>query len=200
MEDLGLFFLLVIVSFGIVSFIVLRLNKNIINSIDSVKKSAERFKKSNPNFHDAKKIVAYSIRPIEIMLISKDGYICLLPKEKIFNVRDIISFKVEVNNQKLGGDIGTAIVGGLLFGTVGALVGSISTSIQKIRIYFTLDDFSNSTAYFNVHDDLFMGTKFDKDLVLQAHSRHEDYVPPMENLNNILSTLQVIEKKVKKVN
>lgn len=65
---------------------------------------------------------------------------------KIFNYKDLIGYEVYENgNSKLAGNSGDALVGGILFGTTGAVIGSSSSrsidqNCSDLMMYIRIDD------------------------------------------------------------
>jgi hypothetical protein len=66
---------------------------------------------------------------------------------KVFNIKDVNGFELNIDGKNVA-NIGGAITGGLLFGGVGALVGSSANKqkITKIELMFKLNDFNNPTV------------------------------------------------------
>ncbi len=90
--------------------------------------------------------------------------LCIVPfggnTYKMFNPSDLIDVKVVEDNStitetKVGGQIGKAVVGGVLFGGVGAVVGGLSSNknnsviVNSLRVVIHLNDFDCHTVTLN---------------------------------------------------
>lgn len=138
----------------------------------------------DPKFKDAKKIVTLTN---DFILISEVGDIYLYIVDRFFSIKDLNSYKIDIDGIEQGG-IGRAVAGGLLFGGAGAIVGSITANkskIRKISVIFNLNDFKAPTAELTV---LNLEIKEGSEL----HNRAKDI------LNNLFATLELVEKNTKK--
>lgn len=74
----------------------------------------------------------------------------------IFNYDDIVDFELLEDNKSISnGNIGRAVVGGVLFGGVGAIVGSTTGRkkkeiCKKLQIKITVNDISNPVVYIDL--------------------------------------------------
>jgi len=90
--------------------------------------------------------------------------ICVVPfgseKYKIFKPADILDVKIVEDNStisetKIGGQVGRAVVGGVLFGNVGAVVGGLSSNkknsviVDNLQVVIHFNDFDCHTIILN---------------------------------------------------
>ena len=90
--------------------------------------------------------------------IPKIGIFFNIKKLTIYNYSDILAYELlEDNNLVSSGGIGRALIGGLLFGGVGAIVGSGTAHKHKstcstLKIKITLKNINNPVIYINFID------------------------------------------------
>ena len=76
-------------------------------------------------------------------------------QSKIYSYNDIVDFELlEDGNSVEKGGVGRAIVGGTLFGGVGAIVGGVTghkhkSTCSRLQIKITLNNFDNPVEYIN---------------------------------------------------
>lgn len=123
------------------------------------------------------------------MAVTENGNIGLInvsTKEiKVFNIKDVNGFEVIVDGKNVA-NIGGAIAGGLLFGGIGALIGSSAKKekINTINLLFKINDFNTPTITVPL---LTSGTK--KGSMVDQQLQKE--------ITELTSTLEVVEKKIK---
>jgi hypothetical protein len=121
--------------------------------------------------------------------ISEEGFIgiinVLLPEPTVIHIKDINGFDLIVDGQNVA-NIGGAVVGGLLFGGIGALIGASSKKekINKITLVFKLNNFNNPTMEIPL-------------LVSETKKGSMIYNMTQEEIRQLLSTLEYVEKKYK---
>ena len=105
---------------------------------------------------------------------------------KIFNYSDIVDFELLEDGESIAkGGLGRAVVGGVLFGGIGAVVGGITgkkkskPGCNSLKIKITLNDINNSSVYVN-----FITTSVKKNSFI--------YKTEFDLAQKCLSTLQVI--------
>lgn len=128
----------------------------------------------------------FEFDPKKYILVSEQGDILLYPNQRTFSILDVNSFKLNVDGATQGG-LGSAAVGGLLFGGAGAIVGAISANkgkIKKISVVFHIDDFNSPMEEFLV----FQGE-------MQESSKY--HLEIKDKLNTLFATLELVEKKIK---
>lgn len=81
-------------------------------------------------------------------------------RAKIYDYSQIIAFELMENGTtSVSGGLGSALIGGALFGGVGAIVGGTvgtkthHTSCSSLQIKVTLNDIKNPTLYIKFHDN-----------------------------------------------
>ena len=122
--------------------------------------------------------------------ISENGYIGVIdPKTKqprIIHIKDINGFEIIVDGQNVV-NMGGAVVGGLLFGGVGALLGggAHKQKIKKMNLLFKVNDFSNPTI------DLPL-------LSVEVKKGGMIYNAIQNELQELMATLEFVEKNCKK--
>lgn len=104
--------------------------------------------------------------------------------------RDLISFEYQEDGGTIvSGGVGSAIVGGALFGSVGAVVGAASAKkkqsdfINSMKIKLTVDDMTNPTEYINMNP-----------LRIRMKRSSGQYRNILETTQEILSSLELIVK------
>ena len=113
--------------------------------------------------------------------------------QKIYNYNDIVSFElIEDGNSISEGGIGNAIVGGVLFGGIGAIVGSntghkYKQTCTNLKIKITLNNINNPVEYIT-----FINTEIKKDSQLYKNS--------INMAQKIISILQIICETNKNIN
>ncbi|MCR5144152.1 MAG: SHOCT domain-containing protein [Lachnospiraceae bacterium] len=96
---------------------------------------------------------------------------------KIFNYEDILDFELlEDGNSVSKGGVGRAIVGGALFGGVGAIVGGstghkMKNTCSKLQIKLTFNNIESPTAYINF---IVAETKKDSFIYKQTYPMAQD--------------------------
>lgn len=138
---------------------------------------------SDPKFANSKKFTG---AVGHFILVSEQGDIFIHPTQKSFSIIDVNSYKININGATQGG-LGSAAVGGLLFGGAGAVVGALSANkgkINKITVIFNLDDFNDPTAEF---------------VVLNVEVKENEMLHKLakEILDSLFATLEYVEKKAK---
>jgi hypothetical protein len=124
--------------------------------------------------------------PVAINEEGNIGIINTSTKEiKVFNIKDVNGFEVIIDGKNVA-NIGGAIVGGLLFGGIGAIVGSSANKqkINSIDLLFKTNDFNNPTINVPL---LSSGTK--KGSMVDKAIQKE--------ITELTSTLEIVEKKIK---
>lgn len=81
-----------------------------------------------------------------------------LTKRKIYNFSDLLDFELLEDGDIVSkGGLGRALVGGALFGGVGAIVGGVTSKRKNVytslKIKIILNDIGNSVEYINFIDD-----------------------------------------------
>lgn len=109
-----------------------------------------------------------------------------------YNYSDIINFELlEDGNSVASGGLGRALVGGFLFGGVGAIVGGVTGKkkskeiCSSLKLKITINDMTKPVVYIN-----FIETKIKKDSI--------SYRSFSESAQECLSTFQLICDKQKK--
>ena len=141
---------------------------------------------SDPRLNGAKVFNGTIETPIAINEEGNIGIITPSAKEiKVFNIKDVNGFEVIIDGKNVA-NIGGAITGGILFGGIGAIVGSSANKqkINSINLLFKINDFNNPTINVPL---LSIGTKKGSatDMAIQ------------KEITELTSTLEVVEKKVK---
>jgi len=102
---------------------------------------------------------------------------------KVFNIKDVNSFELITDGVKTA-NAGGAIVGGLLFGGVGAIIGGLSgqkEKINKIDLLFRINDFNNPVI----------------EIPLMNSFNKSNYDIINNELKTFMATMEFIEKKAK---
>jgi hypothetical protein len=173
---------LMILIFGIPFFYAIRKRKSWVKE----KNNALSSLRSDERFTNAKAFDLLDIR--NFILISESGFIALKFKNakepKIVHIKDVMGFEVITNGKSAASG---ALVGGILFGGVGAIIGGLSNSEKIKSIIFLLktNDFANPNVEIPIADglDIKKGTSF--------HQALE------QKIRDLMSTLEIIEKKHK---
>ena len=111
---------------------------------------------------------------------------------KIYNYSDLNEFEVYEDGESIAkGRMGSALVGGLLFGVVGAVVGgsrskSIKNTCSVLQLRIRINDLNCPEKIIN-----FITTKTKKDSIL--------YKSNFETAKNMAATLSYIQNQVQKV-
>jgi uncharacterized membrane protein len=126
------------------------------------------------------------------LMISESGFISIktalqFKDPKIFNIKDVIGFEL-VTNDKPVANVGGAVIGGLLFGGIGAVVGAMpkKEKIKKMSIIFKVNDFNNPTI------ELPMLAISAKPIAGSIYHRLL-----LDQAREITTTLELVEKKAK---
>lgn len=162
-----------------------------VGSISYYLKSNQRNKASNsimgnPKFQNAKRIDGWLNH---FILISEKGDIYLYPSKRFLSIKDINSYKINVDGSSQGG-LGRAAVGGLLFGGAGAIVGGVTANkskIKKISVIFNINDFNAPIEEFLILDYL-------TDESSNVHRGAQN------TINTLFGTLEFVEEKLKSNN
>ncbi|MEL5718653.1 hypothetical protein [Treponema pedis] len=124
--------------------------------------------------------------------IAKTGYVSLktpnMESHKIVHINDINGFELVKDGLSNSANAGSAVVGGLLFGGLGALIGGIGSSkaaISSLSFIFKLNDFDLPSIEIK-----FIETKTKTDSFF--------YKMTMEKINEIAGLLSFIEREHKK--
>jgi len=128
--------------------------------------------------------------------ISENGeigvYDAVTAKTTVVNIKDIRGFELMEDGKNVA-DIGGAIVGGLLFGRVGAIIGGSvkNKMITKMDLVLKVDDFSKPSINIQLY---------------RSDGKKDDFggyvpSPPIDKVNEevkeLMNTLEFVEKKVK---
>lgn len=123
--------------------------------------------------------------------VSKTGYIVLktpdMESSKIVFINDINGFELVKDGISNSANAGSAIVGGLLFGGIGALIGGIGSSksaISSLSFIFKLNDFDMPSIEIK-----FITSKMNTDSIL--------YEPIMKTVNEVAGLLSFLEREYK---
>jgi len=116
--------------------------------IQDLQNNDERFKNS--------KLFSFEM-DTNMILISESGFISLysgfnklLKKTYIFHLNDIRGFEV-LTNGNMSASIGGAVVGGLLFGSIGSIIGGQSVeTINTMSLIFKTNNFDMPTIEFPI--------------------------------------------------
>lgn len=110
----------------------------------------------------------------------------ILINKKIYNYNEIIDFELLEDGESIAkGGLGRALVGGALFGGVGAIVGGITGGkkskpiCNSLKVKITINDINNPTVYVN-----FINTSTKKSSII--------YRTEFDLAQKCLSTLQLI--------
>lgn len=109
-------------------------------------------------FNPTKKIGVYIEFDEEKRLwLIPDGFLGGKKKPRIYKFDDIVEYELlEDGDTITKGGLGSAIVGGVLLGGVGAVVGGVTggkkskTIINSLKIKITVNDFQNPTVYIDL--------------------------------------------------
>ena len=123
--------------------------------------------------------------------IAKTGYISLktpnMASHKIVHINDINGFDIIKDGLSNSANAGSAVVGGLLFGGIGALIGGLGSSkssISSLSFIFKLNDFDLPSIEIK-----FIESKTKTDSFF--------YKMTMEKMNEIAGLLSFIEREYK---
>ena len=137
---------------------------------------------------------SFSKLSINSIAISKNGFVYFKIPNKNWikvHIKDILGYQVKKNGKSSG--LSNAIVGGLIFGGVGAIAGAILGSkketMKSIEIKFNINNFDNP----NINIE-FLG----KDIEYPSDS--EPVKDALDTIDEILSLLKVLEKNHKNIN
>lgn len=172
------FILLIVITVVIVIMIAVPVNQTVNAAIEKSK-----LMMSDPKFANSKKFTGALGH---FILVSEQGDIFIHPAQKSFSIIDVNSYKIDINGATQGG-LGSAAVGGLLFGGAGAVVAALSANkgkINKISVIFNLDDFNDPTAEFVV-------------LNVEVKENEMLHKSAKETLDSLFATLEYVEKKAK---
>lgn len=124
------------------------------------------------------------------IIINENGYLGLksssMKHARVMHINEINGFDIKVNGASTT-NVGNAIVGGLIFGGVGAILGGMSNRKEKIsdiRMIFNIDDFNNPVIELKFIDS---ATK--KGSIIEEAAQ--------KNIQKICSLLTILEKKFK---
>lgn len=129
--------------------------------------------------------------PGYLIAIAKTGYISLktpdMETNKIIHISDINGFEILKDGMSNSANIGSAAVGGLLFGGIGAVIGGIgssTSSISSLSFIFRLNDFDMPSVEIK-----FFESKIKTDSLV--------YKATMKEINEIAGLLSFIERENK---
>jgi len=118
------------------------------------------------------------------------GIISILGTGKVYSYSDLLDFELIENGESVAkGGLGRAVVGGVLFGGIGAVVGGVtgkrktSDKCTSLKIKITTKDISKPTCYINLISSTVAKTS-------------STYKTEYKNAQEILSILQIICKQV----
>ena len=145
---------------------------------------------ADPKFKNAKQYRLYFPHKkwdAGYFLITEKGDCCFYyvnPPKKVFNIKEIASYKVNIDGNEVSG-LKNAVVGGALFGPAGAVVGALNKKeyIESVRIVFTFNDFNT--------DQLFMSIFFGK-----APKGSLDYTIAIDTLEAITASLDLVKNNL----
>ena len=136
--------------------------------------------------------VIHSFSSGNFVMINENGFIGLKNSKmdipRVVHINDINGFEI-INNGKSVANVSGAIIGGLIFGGIGALIGGIGSSKQKIislRLIFKINDFDDPIVYI--------------DILPKTSTTSHIYKFFTERMELMLSRLEILEKKYKKLN
>jgi hypothetical protein len=141
---------------------------------------------SDERLKDAKVFSEYINTPIAI---SENGYIGIInPKTKepkIIHIKDINGFELLIDGKNIA-NIGGAVVGGLLFGGVGAIIGGSASKekITKMNILFKTNDFNNPTIDIPL-------------VIFEMKKGSMTYNSVQKEVQELMATLEIVEKNNK---
>lgn len=147
------------------------------------------------NFFPTKKIGNY-IYLDEVnkrFTIPQGLFVKKINQQKIYNYNDIIDFEIIEDESTVSkGGVGRAIIGGTLFGEIGAIVGGkighkYKQTCTNLKIKITLNSINNPVEYIT-----FINTETKKDSILYKNS--------INIAQEIISILQVICENNKNIN
>ena len=147
------------------------------------------------NFFPTKKIGNY-IYLDEVnkrFTIPQGLFVKKINQQKIYNYNDIIDFEIIEDESSVSkGGVGRAIIGGTLFGEIGAIVGGkighkYKQTCTNLKIKITLNSINNPVEYIT-----FINTETKKDSILYKNS--------INIAQEIISILQVICENNKNIN
>ncbi|MDR2905651.1 MAG: hypothetical protein LBU73_06850 [Helicobacteraceae bacterium] len=124
--------------------------------------------------------------PIAINEEGNIGIITPLTREaKVFNIKDVNGFEVIIDGQNIA-NFGGVIVEGVLFGGIGAIVGSSvnKQEINSIDLLFKINDFNNPIINVPL-------------LSYEIEKGSMAYQTIQQEIAKLTSTLEIVEKKVK---
>lgn len=107
---------------------------------------------------------------------------------KIYSFNDILNFELlEDGDTVTKGGLGSAVVGGALFGGTGAVVGSVTGKkttkklIKSLKIKITLSDLNDPVAYIDLIDK---ETKVDSSIYKNAYNNAQTILSLLANMND----------------
>jgi len=177
-----IFFLVAIILVVLVSIWAVKQagkNKKVKNGFLNLQKNDERFLNSK----------LFDFINTSFILISESGFIALkslyMKEIKILNIKDIVGFEI-ITNGKTTANAGGAVVGGLLFGGIGAVIGGIpkKEKITKMDFLFKVNDFNNPVIEIPI-------------IALSVKKGSFEHQAIEEKIKSVMTTLEVVEKKNK---
>lgn len=145
--------------------------------------------KSNQDFTSNKKIAGVDFDTINRIIRLDPKYINGEVKQEVINVDDILSYELLENDSMVtSGGLGSAVVGGILFGGAGAVAGSVigkkttKKQIENVKIKLILNNINNPVVYI----DLFNARK-------PINANDERYHEVYRDSEEILSTIAVLK-------
>lgn len=146
-----------------------------IDDIRSALKKADAYGEELEAFTVSKQVIGFlEIDDIKKKWLIPDGLLGKKKKPKIYKYSDILDYELLEDGESIvKGGLGRAVVGGALFGGVGAVVGGVTGKkkskeiCKSLKIKVTLNDVNNPVAYIS-----FIATEFKKSsLTYQQHYR-----------------------------
>jgi hypothetical protein len=151
------------------------------------KRNGKKILLSDERLKNAKVFKEFISFPIAV---SENGFIGVSDiktrKPKIIHIKDVNGFEIVVDGKNVA-NVGGAVVGGLLFGGVGAIIGggTKQEKITKMNLLLKINDFNNPT----IEMPLIVSSMKKGSLVYDATQKE---------IQELMATLELIEKTTKK--
>jgi hypothetical protein len=170
---------------AVVFIILIVLIVAVAMNLSATKEAAKKLI-ADERLKDAKLFKNIISTPVAVAENGNIGIINVKTKEiKVFSIKDVNGFEVIIDGQNVA-NVGGAIIGGFLFGGIGAIIGGSANKkkINSINLLFKINDFNTPTINVPL---LIGGTK--KGSMVDKALRDE--------ITELTSTLEVVEKKIK---
>lgn len=132
-----------------------------LKKVQDIKNDITEINKQNNliiEFNTTKKVGGFiEIDEHKKQFLIKNGGLGIKKNQRVYNFNDVIEYELLEDGESITkGGLGRALVGGVLFGGVGAIVGGVTGGkktkniINSLKIKITLNNISSPTVYINI--------------------------------------------------